>query len=193
MPRTHDADFIVPSRNLFHGKASFGFEINAINVTGSFDFTLLHNNIVTSERLYESVFACLLEASIFMLLLSQDANYNPGQKSLRQWEHNCNSMCITSNVVKSSAVILQIHNPSLYNWRPNTFVHDCSFFLAPSAGQFYMFFFSYHYVRSCHSSNSGAQRGEADSDGSVKETKRNSKPFSSSVKPRSQGTNRKQT
>ena len=30
-------------------------------------------------------------------------------KSLGQSEHNCNPMCITSNVVKSSGVILQIH------------------------------------------------------------------------------------
>ena len=74
--------------------------------------------------------------------------------------------CITSNVVTSSAIILQIHNPppsppntmlrdqrnctltvstlsvgaggrveELYNC-PNTFVYDCSFFLAPGAGQF---------------------------------------------------------
>ena len=35
--------------------------------------------------------------------------YNHGLKSLRQSEHNCNPMCITSNVVKSSGVILQIH------------------------------------------------------------------------------------
>ena len=38
--------------------------------------------------------------------------YFPGQKSLGQSEHNCNSMCVTSSVVKSSAVILQIVVPS---------------------------------------------------------------------------------
>ena len=42
-------------------------------------------------------------------LVSKTLNYNHGQKSLGQSEHNFSSMRFTSNVVKSSAVILQIH------------------------------------------------------------------------------------
>ena len=38
--------------------------------------------------------------------------YNHGQKSLGQSERNFNSIRFTSNVAKSSAVILQIHVPS---------------------------------------------------------------------------------
>ena len=34
------------------------------------------------------------------------------QKSLGQSQRNCNPMCITRNVVKGSAAILQIHAPS---------------------------------------------------------------------------------
>ena len=42
------------------------------------------------------------------------STYNHGQKSLGQSEHNFNSMRFTSNVnvVKSSAVVLQIYVPS---------------------------------------------------------------------------------
>ena len=40
------------------------------------------------------------------------STYNHGQKSLGQSEHNFNSMRLTSNVVKSSAVVLQIYVPS---------------------------------------------------------------------------------
>ena len=53
------------------------------------------------------------------MISSKLKSYNPGQKSMGQSEHNCNSICITSNVVKSSAVILQIHVsspfPTQYN------------------------------------------------------------------------------
>ena len=53
-----------------------------------------------------------LDCVWFYLFLSQSDYYNHGQKSLGQSEHNFNSMRFASNVVKSSAVILQIHVPS---------------------------------------------------------------------------------
>ena len=46
------------------------------------------------------------------MLFAKSGVCNPGQKSLRELEHNSSSMCITTTVLKISAIILKIHNPS---------------------------------------------------------------------------------
>ena len=60
---------------------------------------------------YVLFLSLLLLLMLFLLFLCHMANFNHGQKSLGQSKHNFNSMRFTSNVVKDSAVILQIHVP----------------------------------------------------------------------------------
>ena len=57
-------------------------------------------------------------------LVSKTLNYNHGQKSLGQSEHNFSSMRFTSNVVKSSAVIFQIMYFVLSPSPPKTMLKD---------------------------------------------------------------------